>query len=62
MLGFIAQALSEEIVVDRTELEDARWFTRREVARAMDGESEALMVPPRLALAHHLIKRWLDAG
>jgi NAD+ diphosphatase len=32
MIGCAARALNEDIVVDRTELEDARWFDRAEVA------------------------------
>ena len=32
MIGCAARAIKEEIVVDRTELEDARWFSREEVA------------------------------
>ncbi len=34
MIGCIARALNEDIVVDHTELEDARWFSRDE-ARLM---------------------------
>ena len=32
MIGCHAEALDDEIMVDRDELEDARWFTRDEVA------------------------------
>ena len=32
MIGCHAEALSENIVVDRSELEDARWFDREELA------------------------------
>ena len=31
MLGFTAQAQEEEIIIDKNELEDARWFTREEI-------------------------------
>ena len=30
MIGCTARAINEDIVVDRTELEDARWFDRAE--------------------------------
>src|SRR5690242_13127183 len=33
MIGCSARAVSEDIVVDHTELEDARWFTREEADR-----------------------------
>ncbi len=67
MIGCHATALTRAITVDRTELEDARWFTRDEVAEAMAAEArgeegEALIVPPRRAIAWHLLDRWLRRG
>lgn len=67
MIGCHAHADSAEIVVDRTELEDARWFTRAEVTEALaaagrGGRSEGLNVPPRTAVAHHLLKWWVARG
>src|SRR6185295_15950074 len=35
MIGCHAEALSSEIVIDRTELDDARWFDREEVAQML---------------------------
>ena len=32
MIGCHAEALTQDIVIDKTELEDARWFDREEVA------------------------------
>src|ERR1700694_901086 len=32
MIGCHAQALSDTIVIDRSEIEDARWFSREELA------------------------------
>ena len=32
MIGCHAEALNHDIIIDRTELEDARWFDRDEVA------------------------------
>jgi len=61
MIGCIAEARSETITVDRTELEDARWFTRDEIVRALGrpmGEGP-LSLPPPFAIAHQLIKAWL---
>ena len=61
MLGCIAEGLSGEIVIDPKELEDARWFSRNELADALAGRSGVLTVPQPLAIAHHLIRAWLAA-
>ncbi|MBI4274049.1 MAG: NAD(+) diphosphatase [Rhizobiales bacterium] len=63
MIGCHAQALSREITVDRNELEDARWFSRNEVIemllRRHPGE---LTTPPQIAVAHHIIRAWIEGG
>ncbi len=61
MLGCLAEGLSDEIVVDPEEIEDARWFSRAELADALAGRSEVLTVPQPIAIAHHLIRAWLAA-
>jgi NAD+ diphosphatase len=61
MIGCRARALTQEIVVDRNELEDARWFSRDEVRRMFDGQHEAGLKPPHpFAIAHHLLAEWLN--
>ncbi len=63
MLGCIGEALSAEIVMDETELEDCRWFPREEVIRMVRGDHPGgLACPPRLAIARHLIEHWLAGG
>lgn len=68
MIGCHAMADDDRLIIDRTELDDARWFTHEEVARAMagmgreigQGDAEAPFFPPTpIAIAHHLIKWWL---
>jgi NAD+ diphosphatase len=60
MIGCRAEALSNDIVVDRSELEDARWFARDEVASMLAGtHPDGLRGPVRMAIAHHLIRGWL---
>ncbi len=60
MIGCHAYADDKTIVIDETELDDARWFTRDEVAYAMTGaEDGAFIAPPPFAVAHHLLKWWL---
>ena len=63
MIGCAARALNEDIVVDRTELEDARWFDRDE-ARLMITRKhpDGLAGPHPFAIAHHLLGRWVHGG
>jgi NAD+ diphosphatase len=64
MMGFLTEALSEEITVDAEELAEARWFSRDEiremVARAAAGVDDParVSVPAPIAIAHHLCRRW----
>lgn len=61
MIGCHAHADSAELTIDTTELEEARWFTRAEVAAAMAGDDDASFIaPPPHAVAHHLLKWWLE--
>ncbi len=62
MVGLILEADGDEITVDTTELETARWFTREETASMMAGTNPEAFAPPRFAIAHHVIKAWLDRG
>jgi len=62
MIGCRAEALSTELTIDTTELEDARWFTRDEVAASVaDPEGGPFQPPPRFAIARTLLERWLAA-
>jgi NAD+ diphosphatase len=60
MIGCIGTAESEEVEVDLAELDDARWFTRDALRAALDGRREDLTVPPPFAIAHHLIRAWVE--
>ena len=63
MIGCHARAISREITVDRNELEDARWFSRAEVAAMLVGRHpHGLTTPPPVAIAHHLIRAWVERG
>ncbi len=61
MIGCFAKAASTDIVIDKTELEDARWFSRAECAAVFEGHGP-FAAPPPLAIAHHLLKTWLALG
>ena len=61
MIGCYAEALSTEIIVDRAELEDARWFDRDEVAAMLlRRHPDGLSTPPPVAIAHHIIRAWVE--
>ena len=62
MIGCTARALSDALTVDRAELEDARWFSREDVERAIAGDEDApFQAPPPHAIARTLLERWLAA-
>ncbi|KQQ23474.1 NADH pyrophosphatase [Methylobacterium sp. Leaf123] len=61
MIGCVAEGLSEAIRTDPDELDDARWLTRAEVAQMIAGtHPEGLTVPPPTAIAHLLMRDWVD--
>jgi NAD+ diphosphatase len=63
MIGCHARATSSNITVDREELEDARWFTREETALMFVGQHpEGISIPPPIAIAHHIIRAWVEQG
>lgn len=61
MIGVYGEAKSFDIVADTTELEDCRWFDRAETQAMLEtalGENAA--TPPPGAIAHRLMRDWLD--
>ena len=57
MIGAFAEAEPGEIVKDDEELEECRWFSRDEVISMIEKRHPTgLMIPPRLAIANHLIR------
>jgi NAD+ diphosphatase len=60
MLGCIAEGLSDEISLNDHELGAARWFTRDELRAALAGRGE-FAVPGPLAIAHHLIRAFVES-
>jgi NAD+ diphosphatase len=63
MIGCHAQALSREITIERTELADARWFGREEVALMLARQhTDGLTTPQPVAIAYHIIRAWVEDG
>ena len=56
MLGFTAHALTHTVHRRDDELEDARWFTRAEIAGGNP------LLPPGTSISFSLIEHWFDAG
>ena len=60
MIGCTARATSDSLIIDREELDDARWFTRDEVRMAMSGSRGSQFIPPPgFAIAWTLLDDWL---
>lgn len=53
MLGFTADAVSERIQLNDGELEDAQWFSHKELASGYP------KLPPKLSIARALVESWL---
>ena len=63
MIGCFAEARSREIRRDESELEDCRWFERREVVAMLAGtHPDGLTAPPSIAIAHHLLAAFAADG
>src|ERR1700759_2077441 len=63
MIGCTARATNEDIIVDHSELEDARWFDRAEATLMIKRQHpDGLAGPHPFAIAHHLLGRWVHAG
>ena len=61
MIGAHSIALGDSLVIDRNELDDARWFSRGEVVSALAGGADApFQAPPRSAIARTLLEAWVD--
>lgn len=61
MIGCHGTALTRDIVIDETEMHDVRWFHRDDVRDALVGEHPTLKLPGPIAIAHHLVRHWVEA-
>ena len=78
MIGCVARAASADDEAEASEeLQEVRWFTRGEIRDALErsgqaanpynggdggGPGEVLWIPPRYAIAHHLLRHWETRG
>jgi len=54
MLGFVAEAISDDIHLNDGELDDARWFTREQLQSGETG------LPFRISIARRLVDHWIN--
>ncbi|WP_372916857.1 NAD(+) diphosphatase [Sandarakinorhabdus sp.] len=59
MMAAFAEADGFEVRLDEEELEEVRWVTKDEVRAALAGDGDFL-APPPMAIAHTLLKCWVD--
>lgn len=61
MIACIAPVENSEITLDEEELEDAKWVSKAEVRASFDGDPNApFLAPPHFAIAHTLLRAWVD--
>ncbi len=62
MIACHAFADDATLTVDKAELEDARWFTRADVAEAIEQgpESTSFRAPFAIAVANYMLRWWLE--
>ncbi|MBN2658472.1 MAG: NAD(+) diphosphatase [Spirochaetales bacterium] len=60
MLGYFAEAEEGDIVVDKQELEDARWFSRDDIIEGL--QNGTYKMPSSFSISRKLITEWFDSG
>ncbi|KJS36615.1 MAG: NUDIX hydrolase [Hyphomonas sp. BRH_c22] len=58
MVGLILEAENFEITLDKNEIDEARWITRAEAREIISGQHAELFCPPKMAIAHHILRTW----
>lgn len=56
MVGFRAEAVSDQLQINTKEIESARWYSREQILK-FDGKTEYL--PRKLSISRRLIEEWL---
>ena len=63
MIGCWGEALTDAIELDKTEIADARWFSRKEAAAMLAlAHRDGLFVPAGISMAHTLIRSFVDGA
>ena len=59
MLGCHSYADDDALVIDETEMAEIIWFTREQVVSSLEGNGP-FRAPPPHAIAHNLMKWWIE--
>jgi len=61
MIGCFAEAQTRDLTLDNNEIVQAVWLPKAD-ARALlgGGQANGVWLPPRIAIAHHLVKAWAE--
>lgn len=60
MIGLIAQVESDDAAPDQTELSEVKWFTKDEARDVLAGKHPEANAPAAMAIAHQLLKAWVE--
>jgi len=60
MMGLICHARTQDIQLNTAEVSEAIWVSRKEVQAVFDKTGDRFMLPPRVTIAHQLLKYWLQ--
>lgn len=61
MIGCMAEAKSHAITLDPIEMDDAKWFSKSQIELALNKPDESpLLVAPPIAIAHNLLRTWVE--
>ena len=59
MIGCHSYADDDRLTIDETEMAEINWYTRADVKAALAGDGP-FRAPPQHAIAHHLMKWWIE--
>lgn len=62
MIGLLAEVEDDQASPDQTELSEVTWLTRDEAREMLAGRHAGVNAPNPLAIAHQLIKAWVEEG
>ena len=60
MMGLLCQANSQVLSLNMAEISEAKWVSRAEIVATLDNTNPAFKLPPKVAIAHHLFKYWIE--
>jgi NAD+ diphosphatase len=62
MIGLLAEVEDDQAAPDQTELAEVCWLTREEARDMLAGRHASVNAPTPMAIAHQLIKAWVEEG